>query len=105
MLSHRTCTLVQYMYISGGGGAVYMYYVHVHVHVCTVYRIIFYGIHNYSLSLQWRIQGGCSGCSSTPLRLRGMQGISAIMPKFTVIDIVTRILLDKNALPSFKIAS
>ena len=55
---------------------------------------------------QWRIQGGgCSGCSSTPLSLRGMQGISANIPKFTSIDIVTSILLDKNALLSFKIAS
>ena len=32
--------------------------------------------------IQWRIQGGCSGCSSTPLRLRNaINLITAIMPK------------------------
>ena len=48
--------------------------------------------------------GGGSGCSSTPLRLRGMQLINTNIPKFMSIDNVTSSLLHKNALLSFKIA-
>ena len=42
--------------------------------------------------------GAHAGCSSTPLRLRGIQLISANMHYFTSINNITSILLDKNAI-------